>query len=96
MSETEKPIKVSVTAPPASEDLSRAVDQAVEKFPGEDARTVRLFGDLYRCNWWVNLKSMDWLSVATSRISRSKFLRVTKDAEKLVIVDMGERRTQPQ
>ena len=90
MSETIKP--AAAPPPPAREDLSKAIDEAIDKLPGEAPRTVHLFGDLYRCNWWTNLKPVDWLAVTTGKISRSKFLRVTMSDDKLVIVDVGERR----
>ncbi len=45
--------KQPVKAPTASEDLSKAIEQSVERQHDEQVKSVRLFDDLYRCNWWV-------------------------------------------
>ena len=37
----------------ATEDLSEAIEGSIDKQPGEEVRSVRVYGDHYRCNWWV-------------------------------------------
>src|SRR6188768_1309773 len=39
--------------PPAVEDLSKEIEQSVERLADERVRAVRVFDDFYRCNWWV-------------------------------------------
>ena len=63
----------------AKDDLSRIIEQSVQTLPGESVRCVRLFGNAYRCNWWVVEKPAVW--GATSTIVRSQFLRVTKSPD---------------
>ena len=73
------------------EDLSGAIDVAVERAAGEEVKTVRVFGDCYRCNWWVKEKSSQpvFLDFAAGRISKSRMLRVTRETDKLVITDVS-------
>lgn len=68
----------------AGSDLSKAINAAIEREPGEQVRSVRVFGDLYRCNWWTS-GGDDWISATTGRIRRSKLLRVVMNGECLVI-----------
>jgi hypothetical protein len=75
----------------ATQDLSEAIQRSVEKEPGEEARSVRLFDDYYRCNWWIRDKSMGPAYLNLGTISRSKFLRATMTGEKLVIEDLSSR-----
>ena len=77
---------------PATEDLSQAIDQAMEREPDEQVKSVRLFADYYRCNWWVREKTTDWLSFSTAVIRKSRFLRATQTAGKLLIEDLSDRR----
>jgi len=79
----------AVQIKPVAEDLSDAIKRAVKRQPGEEVKIVRVFGDRYRCNWWVR----DWasdgaFSLAVGRISRSSFLRATKTGDKVVIEDL--------
>ena len=79
----------AVQSKPEAEDLSDAIRQAVKKQPGEEVRTVRVFGDRYRCNWWVRDRASDTtFSLPIGRISRSSFLRATKTGDKVVIEDL--------
>ena len=64
----------------------------IEKKPDEQVKSVRVFGDYYRCNWWVREKTGQGISFSTGAIGRSKFLRVTQLAGKLVIEDLSDRR----
>jgi hypothetical protein len=72
-----------------SEDLSDAINQSVERQPNEEVRSVRVFEDCYRCNWWVKEKSNHWMSFSSGIISKSRFLRVSKIADKLIIQDLS-------
>ena len=58
-----------------------------------DVKTVRVFGDCYRCNWWVREKGSApvFLEFSTGRISKSRMLRVTREADRLVITDLSKR-----
>lgn len=77
--------------PKGSEDLSKAIEQSVEKQSDEQVRTVRLFDDYYRCNWWKldSAEQPHWLS--SGRIIKSRFFRVTRAASGLVFEDMNGR-----
>ena len=75
----------------ASEDLSRAIEASMEKEPGEEVRSVRLYDDNYRCNWWAWDTSPGPAYLNTGTITRSKFLRATMTNEKLVIEDLSRR-----
>ncbi len=63
----------------AKDDLSRIIEQSVQKQPEESVRCVRVFGDAYRCNWWLFEKTATWGGTGT--IVRSEFLRVTKSPD---------------
>jgi len=75
-------------AAPASEDLSEAIEQSMQKEPGEEVRTVRVFGDYYRCNWWAPAKPAHAWFQASGTIRKSQFLRATKVANQLVMEDV--------
>src|SRR5438045_5750536 len=84
---------VAGAAAAATTDLSDAIEGSVERGPGEEVRTVRVFDDHYRCNWWVR----DGLPggpayLDVGRIIKSKFLRATMSGEKLVIEDVSSGR----
>lgn len=78
-----------VPAERAPQDLSLAIAQTMEKKADEQVKCVRVFGDRYRCNWWVQIAVDDWRSFGSGRISRSSFVRATMDGEKLVIEDLS-------
>jgi hypothetical protein len=73
-------------------DLSQAIEGSVEKEPGEEVRSVRVFDDHYRCNWWVRDKLPGPAYLNVGRITRSKFLRATMAGEKLIIEDVSRTR----
>jgi hypothetical protein len=73
----------------APQDLSLAIAQTMDKGPDEQVKCVRVFGDRYRCNWWVQGKADDWRSFGTGRITRSSFVRATMAGEKLIIEDLS-------
>ena len=82
----------NVQPTPATEDLSQAIDQMMERQPDEQVKSVRVFGDHYRCNWWVLEKTTHWMSFSTGVIRKSRFLRATQTAGKLLIEDLSDRR----
>ena len=73
----------------APEDLSDAIEGSIDKQPGEEVRSVRVYGDHYRCNWWVRDVTPGAVYFNCGRITRSKFLRVTRTGDELVIEDMS-------
>lgn len=75
-----------------SEDLSRAIEQSVERQFDEQVRSVRLFDDYYRCNWWVQDKTPHPFWLTTGKIRKSSFLRVTKAVDGLLIEKVEEHR----
>jgi hypothetical protein len=85
------PVESKVPSEPKGKLLCSAIDRAMERQPGEEVRTVWLFDDIYRCNWWMQDSPASWLSTTSGRISRSKFLRVHLDGDKLVIEDKSPR-----
>ncbi|MEX0776306.1 MAG: hypothetical protein WD042_11430 [Phycisphaeraceae bacterium] len=86
MSQASPTLSKPVPSPtPAPANLSKAIEQEVERQPGEVVRCVRVFDDRYRCNWWVGKEA--WNS--TGKIIGSKFLRANMDGDKLVIQDLS-------
>ncbi len=82
--------KQAVPTSPAAEDLSDAIVRAVERLPDEEVRTVRVFGNCYRCNWWVQDRTRQtMLALRTGTIRKSRFLRATRTGDKLVIEDVS-------
>lgn len=73
-----------------SKDLSQAISQAVPREPGEMVRSVRVFDDRYRCNWWIDDHTPGPAYLNTGRIVKSKFFRATLVAEKLVLEDLSQ------
>jgi len=70
-------------------DLSQAIEGSVAKEPGEEVRSIWLFGDNYRCNWWRREASLGPEYLNLGKISRSKFLKATMADGKLVIEDLS-------
>ena len=76
----------------ASPDLSAEIAMTVEREKGERVKVRRVYGDNYRCNWM----SLDTragnrggtFALDTYRVRASKFLRVRKHGEHLVIEDL--------
>ncbi len=77
-----------VPASPHDEDLSRQIEQSMERQPDERIKAVRVYDDYYRCNWWVQDKTPHALWLVTGVIRRSRFLRVTKTGDGLLIDDV--------
>jgi hypothetical protein len=84
-----KTTAVSPTCEPATKDLSDAVTTSVEREDGEVVRTVRVFGDNYRCNWWVSDRGAGPLYLNVGRIIKSKLLRATMTGHTLVVEDVS-------
>lgn len=64
-------------------DLSEAIEQCVEKRASQRIQCVRVYGNHYRCNWWVGGE----IGVA-GRIVKSRFLKVTMNQGALEIEDV--------
>ncbi len=78
-------------APAQSPDLSNEIIRAVERQPGDRVRCRRVTDSTYRVNWMALDKpdgDRGLGSMETYRIRASRFLRVTKNGEKLEIEDM--------
>jgi len=80
--------KKFIASQAGSADLSREVEQSAERQPDESIKAVRVFEDLYRCNWWVQDKSPQSFWLATGTIRKSRLLRATMTADGLNIVDV--------
>lgn len=77
----------------ATEDLSLAIDQVMARQPDEHVKIVHVFGDYYRCNWWVREKTaVSWMSCTSGVIRKSRFVRATQTDGKLLIEDVSEGR----
>lgn len=82
-------------ATPSAADLSREIEAAVEREPGDEVRCTRVNGDHYRCNWWSAARngsydnpSMKGGQLATDhRIRKSRFLHVTKSRGGLKVTE---------
>ena len=70
-------------------DLSAALEGSVEREAGEEVRSVRVFDDNYRCNWWVRDAAPGPAYFNTGRIITSKFLRATLRGDKMVVEDLS-------
>jgi len=73
-------------------DLSAQINAALDKRADETVKCVRVFGDNYRCNWWVHAdaaapRSSGGLPLdgTTLRVRRSSFLTVTSTPDGLQI-----------
>jgi hypothetical protein len=75
---------------PATKDLSEAVTASVQRDAGEVVRTVRVFGDNYRCNWWVSDPAAGPVYLDVGRIVKSKLLRATMIGDKLIVEDVQD------
>ena len=80
--------KIATTAPAAGssgEDLSKELELTMEKRSDERIRVVRLFGNCYRANWWVQdtTPHAAWLSTGTIR--KSSFLHADRTADGLKV-----------
>jgi len=81
---TPPPAKQNDKSEPANADLSTLLEQTLEKQPNEQIKSVRLFDNCYRCNWWLRVPS-NKLDYSSGTISKSRFLRATMTDGKLLI-----------
>ena len=72
-------------APRASADLSKEIALVLERKPDERLRVIRLFGDYYRCNWWVQDSGPHPLWFTTGTIRKSRFVRAHMAGDQLKI-----------
>jgi hypothetical protein len=78
--------KQATTATPTAEgDLSKEIALLLERKADERIRVVRLFGDCYRCNWWVQDPGPHPFWLATGTIRKSRFLRASMTGDRLRI-----------
>ena len=75
---------------PANIDLSRQIEQMVERQPVDRVRCVRVFGDFYRCNWWSRrggqtTRDYDWGGLMTDHVRLSRFFKATLSGEGIVL-----------
>ena len=77
--------KQSVPTRTGPGDLSKEIEQSMERQPDESIKVVRVFGDCYRCNWWVQDKAPQLHWLATGKIRRSALVRATRTKDGLVI-----------
>ena len=81
----EGPTGAASTAVAAGDDLSRAVELAVPRLPGDRVKCARVFETYYRCNWWSAAAGEaggdgshpGWSPTSLHRVRKSRFLRVT-------------------
>ena len=62
----------------------------MERHHDDRIKVVKLFGNCYRCNWWVQDKTPHPFWLATGTIRKSQFLRVTKTSERLNVEHVAE------
>jgi hypothetical protein len=84
--------KAAVSVPPAAEDLSNEIEQSMERQPDERVKAVRVFGDYYRCNWWVQDRKPQLVWLPTATIRKSRFLRAEKTTDGLLVEDITGQR----
>src|SRR5581483_9150601 len=80
----------AVAGPAVAGDLSRQIEQLVEREPLDAVRCVRVFGDFYRCNWWSRAGTkrgaeFDWGGLVPDRVRQSRFLKATMRGEVLLV-----------
>jgi hypothetical protein len=88
MTENATKEKKAVPPQPGGEDLSKEIEQSMERQPDERIKVVRVFDNNYRCNWWVQDKTPHPFWLATGTIRKSRFFNATKASGSLVIKDV--------
>lgn len=83
--------KNAVPPRPAVEDLSKEIEQSMERQHDDRIMVVRVFDNCYRCNWWAQDKTPHPFWLPTGTIRKSQFLRATKTSDGLLIEDVSER-----
>ena len=92
-----KPVTPAASAAPAApRDLSRDIEQAVERAPLDRVRCARVFNDFYRCNWWAppardyaQRPLADWAALAMQRVRKSRFLSASESSGRLIIEEVA-------
>jgi hypothetical protein len=76
-------------------DLSHQIEQSVGREARDRVKCVRVYNDFYRCNWWAlpvgtapSIHGSPWDVIATQRVRKSSFLRVTLVEGKLLIQEI--------
>lgn len=91
-----------MASPPVTfpgEDLSDELRLTVARDPGDVVRCTRVNDNHYRCNWWQSVfvdvydnPGMKGGQLSTTyRVRQSAFLKVTKSASALNIVEVSRR-----
>ena len=91
MTKAAKPTLEIPPLPVAPEDFARLIEQTVEKQPGERVKCVRVFENLYRCNWWLRGDDAAWGTLTPGKIVKSKFLRATSTSDGLLLDDLSQK-----
>jgi hypothetical protein len=92
MTKTAKPAQEAQTPPAVQEDFARIIEQTVQKQPGERVKCVRVFENLYRCNWWLKGDEAAWGALTVGKIIKSQFLRATMTGNGLLLDDLSKTR----
>jgi hypothetical protein len=79
--------KKAIPPTPKAEDLSKEIENAMERRPHEQIRVVRVFENCYRCNWWAPDKSPQSFWLGSGTIRKSQFIKATKTNDRLLITD---------
>jgi hypothetical protein len=94
-----KTTRAETPAASAIEDLSAEIVRTIARVPGDQVTCRHISGDHYRCNWWQQQNPADYdnpgmtgLLVTTSRIRKSKFLKVKKTGQGLSIEEPASSR----
>jgi hypothetical protein len=89
MAKTANPTPGIPTPPKPQEDFARLIEQTVEKRTDERVKCVRVFDNLYRCNWWLRGDDAAWGTLTPGKIVKSRFLRATMSDAGLLIDDLN-------
>jgi type I site-specific restriction-modification system R (restriction) subunit len=80
--------KKAVPSQSVAEDLSKEIEQSMERQQNERIKVMRVFSNCYRCNWWLPDKTPHLFWLPTGKISKSRFVRATKTSDGLLIEDV--------
>jgi hypothetical protein len=87
----QKPVG-AVSAP--EEDLSRKIEEFVDREPHDLVKCVHVFGNYYRCNWWSRAAARTqldyaWVGRMADFVRKSRFLSATMNADELIVKEIG-------
>jgi len=88
-----QPAAKSGPSRPPNVDLSRQIEQTVQREPADVVRCVRVFGDFYRCNWWSRTgkrpthRDYDWAGLMTDYVRQSRFFKATLSGNQVVMTE---------